>query len=193
MDYSSKSAPVDNGVRLFRLFSGEHLLTNEDVFRLWQEDAAFAIFYSETILKSGYEGFCWELPPVTSDSLDIDHEFVVVDSVSHRNIKANPAPFSEHFSGDELTVAFSNLGKNGVMIAPAPEDSVDGGTIASFLRSASGERIADLWSVVGREISQGVSDAPMWISTAGLGVSWLHVRLDSRPKYYRYSPYRKWA
>ncbi|MGI9175867.1 MAG: DUF6940 family protein [Rhodothermales bacterium] len=24
----------------------------------------------------------------------------------------------------------------------------------------------------------------MWLSTAGGGVSWLHVRLDSRPKYY---------
>ena len=31
---------------------------------------------------------------------------------------------------------------------------------------------------------------PVWVSTAGAGVSWLHVRLDDRPKYYGYQPYR---
>ncbi|WP_411846074.1 DUF6940 family protein [Roseibacillus persicicus] len=190
MKYASRSAPVDNGVRLSRLFADGRCLTNEEVHRLWQEDAAFALFYSETILGAGYDGFCWETPPVTNDSLDIEHEFVVVDSVSHQNIRPNSAPFNEHFGCGDLTVAFPNLGRNGVMIAPAPGDDFDGGTIATFLRSASEERIADLWSVVGRETNLHLSDTPMWLSTAGLGVSWLHVRLDSRPKYYRYTPYK---
>jgi hypothetical protein len=35
--------------------------------------------------------------------------------------------------------------------------------------------------------------APVWVSTAGMGVSWLHVRLDNRPKYYGYKPYRLFA
>ncbi|MDF9799652.1 hypothetical protein OKW21_004915 [Catalinimonas alkaloidigena] len=29
------------------------------------------------------------------------------------------------------------------------------------------------------------------MSTSGLGVYWLHIRLDSRPKYYQFDPYRK--
>ena len=29
-----------------------------------------------------------------------------------------------------------------------------------------------------------------WLSTSGLGVYWLHVRLDSYPKYYTYRPYK---
>jgi len=41
--------------------------------------------------------------------------------------------------------------------------------------------------------SQGLedrlADTPLWLSTAGLGVSWLHVRLDTRPKYYRHRVY----
>jgi hypothetical protein len=28
-----------------------------------------------------------------------------------------------------------------------------------------------------------------WISTSGLGVPWVHVRLDRYPKYYQYGPY----
>lgn len=35
----------------------------------------------------------------------------------------------------------------------------------------------------------GVSD--VWLSTNGVSTAWLHVRLDSRPKYYHYLPYRK--
>jgi uncharacterized protein DUF6940 len=29
-----------------------------------------------------------------------------------------------------------------------------------------------------------------WVSTAGMGVPWLHVRLDTRPTYYRHAAYR---
>merc|ERR1711957_1156939 len=33
------------------------------------------------------------------------------------------------------------------------------------------------------------SKTPVWVSTAGSGVSWLSIRLDSRPKYYHHSAY----
>ena len=33
------------------------------------------------------------------------------------------------------------------------------------------------------------TESPVWVSTAGMGVSWLHVRFDSRPKYYRWGEY----
>lgn len=38
-------------------------------------------------------------------------------------------------------------------------------------------------------MQQNLNDAPIWLNTAGAGVPWLHIRLDSRPKYYRYQPY----
>ncbi|MFO1021395.1 MAG: hypothetical protein U0903_11970 [Planctomycetales bacterium] len=31
---------------------------------------------------------------------------------------------------------------------------------------------------------------PVWLSTAGAGVPWLHVHLDDQPKYYSHAPYR---
>ena len=30
-----------------------------------------------------------------------------------------------------------------------------------------------------------------WLSTEGSGVPWLHVRMDSSPKYYHYDAYRR--
>jgi hypothetical protein len=36
-----------------------------------------------------------------------------------------------------------------------------------------------------------LSARPVWLSTAGAGVAWLHVRLDDRPKYYGFDEYRE--
>ena len=41
--------------------------------------------------------------------------------------------------------------------------------------------------------ASALSDQPLWVSTCGLGVYWLHVRLDSFPKYYRYAPYQTFS
>ena len=39
------------------------------------------------------------------------------------------------------------------------------------------------------QISHFSENQPMWLSTCGTGVYWLHVRLDTRPKYYSYDEY----
>jgi hypothetical protein len=41
-----------------------------------------------------------------------------------------------------------------------------------------------------KEEERFVSDERRWLSTSGLGVSWLHMRLDSTPKYYNWQPYK---
>ena len=48
-----------------------------------------------------------------------------------------------------------------------------------------------LWQSVGEAMARRVGAKPVWLSTAGAGVSWLHVRLDDRPKYYGYVPYMR--
>jgi hypothetical protein len=50
-----------------------------------------------------------------------------------------------------------------------------------------------LWRTVGKTLQERIAEQPVWLSTAGGGVSWLHVRLDSRPKYYGYHPYKESA
>ena len=191
MKYNHRNTLVDDGITLFRIYEDETLLTHRDVFRLWQEDAEFARYYAYTITSACYSGYCWETPPITSDVIDCEHEFVVIDSITHTGLNQNWAPFAEHFRKGELVTAFLNLGKTGTMIAPTPDSSFDGASIASFLRTASTDRVVALWALVGREMTSKVNQVPIWLSTAGLGVSWLHVRLDPRPKYYRYLPYKR--
>jgi hypothetical protein len=61
------------------------------------------------------------------------------------------------------------------------------------MKNASPALISELWrKVADTAVNKMKSepDADIYISTSGMGVSWLHVRIDSRPKYYNYEPYK---
>ena len=53
------------------------------------------------------------------------------------------------------------------------------------------EQVRALWRVTAQEMLRSIGERPVWLSTAGGGVAWLHIRLDSRPKYYSFEPYRR--
>nr|WP_218152073.1 hypothetical protein [Nitrosomonas communis] len=77
------------------------------------------------------------------------------------------------------------------MVVPCPRGPITGyGHLGAFLRQAPARQRHSLWRSVGSAMERRLGVKPVWLSTAGAGVSWLHVRLDDRPKYYGYVPYR---
>lgn len=60
---------------------------------------------------------------------------------------------------------------------------------ALFWETPAAQRRA-LWSHVGAALEARLGETPLWLSTAGMGVPWLHVRIVRRPKYYRHAAYR---
>jgi hypothetical protein len=62
--------------------------------------------------------------------------------------------------------------------------------LATFVRAAPETQRHALWVEVSLAMSRRLGDRPVWLSSAGGGVAWLHVRLDDTPKYYAYRPYR---
>lgn len=88
-------------------------------------------------------------------------------------------------------VAFPNLGKDAILVVPCPRGSPSAyGHLAAFVRQAPKDQTHALWALVGDAMVQRLGTKPVWLSTAGAGVSWLHVRLDDSPKYYGHAPYR---
>ena len=62
---------------------------------------------------------------------------------------------------------------------------------ASFVRDMGARAQADRFlRATGEAVLEQVGSQPLWVSTSGAGVYWLHLRLDSYPKYYTYAPYR---
>lgn len=164
-----------------------------DVLALWQSDAEFRAFFNTLLANVPYSAFRWETPPITTATATRPFEFVVLDAP---DLAARPDAdaFDEHFAAaatGETVVAFPNLGGNAILVAPCPLSSESAyGHLAAFVRNAPEMQRHALWSLVGSAMQRRLGTAPVWLSTAGAGVSWLHVRLDDQPKYYGHTPYR---
>lgn len=172
-------------------------LTVADVLRLWRDDDTFRGFWVETLRAPPFAAYCWEMPPLAHGRLDRPFECVFVDNPALAATGADPGPFEAHFrkAPDADTVTFDNLGGDARLVAPRPiADPAVYSHLAVFAREAPDNQARALWRTVAAASAERLDDPPFWLSTAGLGVYWLHVRLDDRPKYYRHRPYaRDWA
>lgn len=177
--------------RRFSVSKGPAPATFADVLRGWREDLAFRALFNDALAESPFEAFRWETPAITAATASRAFEFVLLDSPGLAR-RPDPTAFAEHFRKDAASVlAFSNLGRDATMVVPRPiADPSAYGHLAAFVRLAPEGQRDDLWRAVGLAMAKRVGRKPAWLSTAGAGVSWLHVRLDDRPKYYGYEPYR---
>jgi len=160
------------------------------MFGLLQDDPGFARWYTALLESSPFAAFFWEHPPLTAANFSGDSEFVIIDAPMLARLRPDANPFRQYFVADDI-VTFQSLGGDATLIAPSPVASRPGyAHLAAFLQNAPGHQIISMWQSVGRTVCRSLSDAPLWLSTSGLGVAWLHVRLDSTPRYYQHGPYK---
>jgi hypothetical protein len=138
-----------------------------------------------------FGAYCWECPPVTDASRSLSFECVFVPSLSLVHMGTDSDAFAEYFRPGCDVVTFENLGGDATLVAPCPDSTGNFSHLGSFTATASAERQDALWQAVGEALATRIGPRPVWLSTAGHGVAWLHVRLDSRPKYYRHAPYMR--
>ena len=166
-----------------------------DVLRAWQADADFRSRFTDHLAAAPYRAFRWETPATTADTLTRPFEFVIVDS-PEIDRRPDPDSFADHFVGDAPEddpgiVTFPNLGRNAILVVPCPVAPAKAYThLAAFVRGAPDRQRHAFWQAVAGAMLARVGDRPVWLSTAGGGVAWLHVRLDDSPKYYRHRPYQ---
>jgi hypothetical protein len=164
------------------------------LFTWLRDDGAYAEWLSHTISDFDSQAFYWELPPLTTNTIDDDAEFVVLEAPSLARMAPEPDVFASHFQPrpDHGIAVFPNLGGDAVLVVPCPVEPGDSYPhLMAFLRAAPVDQLRALWRTTAATVSTRLGARPIWLNTAGLGVAWLHVRLDSWPKYYRYQPYTK--
>lgn len=179
-------------VKQYKIYQKDKQLTYAQVLDLWKTSADFRTFYNNLLAESSFEAYFWENPSITTSTVSQLYEFVLVNSSALIGIKPSQQAFSTFFNKPQNgVVTFENLGKNALLVVPSPivDDSAYP-HISAFVRNAPIAQYQIFWQQVGHSIQQRLSTKKLWISTSGLGVYWLHVRLDNRPKYYQYRPYR---
>lgn len=165
-----------------------------EVLALWQDAAEFRDYFLSLLSTSPYDAYFWETPPVTTSTANRPFEFALVESTELSQAHPEPDAFRNQFDladPADTILTFPNLGGDALLVVPRPlAPPLAYAHLAAFVRRAPEAQKHALWKAVGDAVKRRIGERPLWLSTAGLGVYWLHLRLDSRPKYYRHQPYK---
>ena len=193
--YSVDVKQLDAGrVLRYRLLREGEPLSWSDVMDRWQNDQSFRVFFVSVLAGAPFPAYFWETPPVTSATINHEFEFVLVDSHQLAGVRTNQQAFANHFAAAQpgaSVIEFSNLGRDATLVVPCPRGPLSAySQISAFARRAPDDQQHQLWTMVGATLERRLGEQPVWLNTSGLGIYWLHIRLDSSPKYYTHEPYR---
>lgn len=183
---------VPNGTR-FRIVGGAETVTFARLFDLLEGDYDFSAWYTRLLASAESAAFFWEHPALCEWVMDQAAEFVLIDAPALAARRADPYAFRPHFvdAGGDAIAVFQNLGADALLLAPCALTADECyAHLATFVRGAPPGQIRDLWRQTARQLKNRLSDQPVWLSTSGLGVTWLHVRIDRQPKYYQHIAYK---
>lgn len=193
--YRTNIAELNDGNALrFTLLADDVPLSWSAVIEQWQNVSAFRSFFTSILVDVPFPAYFWETPPVTSSSIDQEFEFVLVNSQQLAGIHTDQHSFANRFASaqhDASVIQFANLGGDATLVVPCPGEPLSAySQLATFSREAPVEQQHELWKLVGATIERQLGENPVWVSTSGLGVYWVHIRLDAYPKYYTHESYR---
>jgi hypothetical protein len=174
-----------------RFSAGDDCLTYAGFLRALAEDPSFRELIQDEMRAAPFVAFRWETPPLTSANINQPFECLLHDS-PELDVRADPTDFEAYFQPGIEVVKFQNLGADALLIVPCPvSKSANYSHIGAFHRSAPYAQQHAFWIAVAQAVVARLGPQPLWLSTAGGGVDWLHMRLDDQPKYYRYLPWRE--
>jgi hypothetical protein len=190
--WTTQVSDAGDGVCKFQVRRGSDAATYADVIDAWRTDAPFRSWFNTLLAAASFTAFRWETPAVSSATAAQSFEFVLLEA-PYLAREADASAFGPQFRdrSDSLVLTFPNLGRDAIMVVPRPLGAETAyGHLGAFVRGAPEPQRDALWRAVGDAMALRLRHKPVWLSTAGAGVPWLHVRLDDRPKYYGFEPYR---
>ena len=180
---------------------GQPVSVHEWAQNMLSTDENLSSFLS-ILQKNSYSAFFFETRPVTAAQLSTKpFEFVLVDAPQLHDFaisQPDSTAFAEHFQRCQTEVAcvFPSLNKDATLIAPKPDAQIpltSFAHLAEFSRRASPTMVTATWKLALQTYIDKVesqSSQRFWFSTSGMGIAWLHFRVDQRPKYYTYAAFR---
>ena len=141
----------------------------------------------------------FECPPTTYNiAASTPFEYVLIKAPDLRNKEPDSASFQSYFKskvGSDV-IYFPNLSKDAILVVPLPDNSLDYSKythLSAFIRLGKSKQVNAVLKELGMAFEKTLKKDPtkkFWLSTSGLGVYWLHFRIDSNPKYYKYDFYK---
>lgn len=188
--WTTTETRVDERTERYSMRCGDEPLTLGQWLEALASDRDFRSCFNAALGRSAFAAYFFETPAATVDALATPFEWVLIEGAPLQRMRPDVAAFEEHFVPEVLAVGFNNLGGDAQLIAPTPVSEPEAYVhLANFVRRAPPSQVDYLWQLVARTYQRSLGKRPLWLSTSGLGIGWLHVRLDERPKYYHHAPY----
>jgi hypothetical protein len=164
-------------------------LSHREAAQALQHEPRFRGSLTQAI--AAHEAVFWECAPSDRATTHTPFHFVVVDSLAVSRLQPSSHAFRQFLR--DPAVSFWNLSGDALLVVPGGAVPAHSAHIAEWCRHAPEAERDGLWSQVGAAMEAWWAEtaAPVWVSTSGLGVSWVHVRLDKRPKYISHPPFRQ--
>jgi hypothetical protein len=111
-------------------------------------------------------------------------EMKELDNIKTQNFK----PFMSHINESKniFVTSFYNISEDTRLIIPIPRQNKNFSTIKDFIDNATITQQQHFWNHVSKEILLFLTkNENVFVSTHGLGVHYFHIRLCTRPKYYK--------
>lgn len=147
----------------------------------WKEGANLPC-YPRNIRKQ----FFWETSYIDKEMKEeYDEKFIESERLEQQEY--NPEAFLEYIenSDNDYVTSFPNLKKDSMLVIPIPRSS-NFTSLKFFMDFSSDRQYRYFWRRVAEEIENMLLEHEgVWVSTHGLGVPYLHVRIDTYPKYYQ--------
>jgi hypothetical protein len=173
-----------------KFYADDECISYAEFLRAMAEDAIFRELIQQELRAAPFVAFRWETPPLTATTIGQPFACLLHNSPD-LDVRADPTEFETYFQPGREVVSFENLGADALLIVPCPiSKSANYSHIGAFHGSAPPSQQHAFWIAVAQAVQACLGSQPLWLSTAGGGVDWLHMRLDKRPKYYRYLPWR---
>ncbi|GAB4401407.1 MAG: hypothetical protein OHK0053_24050 [Microscillaceae bacterium] len=183
VSYHFQQIRHEGQVEQYQVFASGKALTFGEVWTKWEKETDFVEFYNQMLGQSAFDAFFWEHPPLTPADWGQAYVCKLLNSPYLALLHTAATDFEPYFQG-EAVVSFDNLGGDARLVVPSPQsEKVHYLHLANFVRAAPPAQIQIFWQKVGQEMQAQTQSQPCWLNTSGLGVHWLHVRLDARPKY----------
>lgn len=181
-----ENSPQQPDIPIQKILKNNQIINFKQFIELLINDFEFRQFLNKTLSECPFPALFWEVKPVTNASLESDFEFALVQTSSLEGIKSDKEPFEHFLKTPDPAVAFLNLRGDAMLIVPTEmAEPQHYAHLGEFVRNAPPQQQDEFWKLVGQTYQAQINDAPKWLSTSGLGVYWLHVRVDTRPKYYK--------
>lgn len=174
-----------------------HLITFKEGLDLFQTNENFVNNFINELKSIEMKAFYWECSPLTLDNLNKPFEFMIIKAKLYD--KPDFTSFKQYFEncGKDSITSFLNVNGDATLIVPCPiyvnSNYLNYVHLAEFIRNAPTQQIHSLFKRIGRKtlghLQRNPANKKIWLSTAGGGVPWLHIRLDSIPKYIHWQPY----